>query len=141
MVEIYVRYEGELHCSARHGPSGSTLATDAPVDNHGRGETFSPTDLCATSLGACMLTVMGILAKKRSWNIDGLDVHIVKEMTTSPPRRIERLRVTVDAPEAIAGKLSQEARAELEHAAHTCPVRLSIHPQIEVPLQFRWGSS
>ena len=139
MVEIYVRYEGGLHCAARHAPSGSTLATDAPVDNHGRGETFSPTDLAATALGTCMLTVMGILAKKRGWDIDGLDAHIVKEMTASPPRRIERLRVTIDAPAHVADRLSEEARSELEHAAHTCPVRLSLHPQIDVPLVFRWG--
>jgi putative redox protein len=139
MVDIYVRYEGNLHCAARHGPSGATLASDAPLDNHGRGETFSPTDLAATSLGTCMLTVMGILANKRSWNIDGIDAHVIKEMTTSPPRRIERLRVTVDAPPEVANKLSEETRRELEQAAHTCPVRLSLHPQIDVQVTFRWG--
>ena len=139
MVDIYVRYEGGLHCAARHGPSGATLVSDAPVDNHGRGEAFSPTDLLATALGTCMLTVMGILAQRRSWNIDGISTHIIKEMTTSPPRRVERLRVTLDVPESLASKLNETARAELEHAANTCPVRLSLHPQIDVPLTFRWG--
>ena len=141
MVEIYVRYEGGLHCAARHAASGSTLSTDAPVDNHGRGATFSPTDLAATALGTCMLTVMGIVAHKRGWDIDGLDAHVVKEMTKNPPRRIERLRVTVDAPLPVASKLSAEARAALEDAANTCPVRLSLHPQIDVPVAFRWGGA
>jgi putative redox protein len=140
MVEIYVRYEGSLHCVARHGPSGATLASDAPVDNHGRGESFSPTDLLATALGTCMLTVMGILAQRRGWDIDGTTTHVIKEMTASPPRRVERLRVTLDMPEPAASQLNEEARRELEHAAHTCPVRLSLHPQIEVPVQFRWAS-
>jgi putative redox protein len=140
MVDLYVRYEGGLHCAARHGPSGATLATDAPVDNHGRGESFSPTDLLATSLGTCMLTVMGILAQRRTWNIDGSTAHIIKEMTANLPRRVERLRVTLDVPESVASKLHEEARRELEHAAHTCPVRLSLHPQIDVPVQFRWGT-
>jgi putative redox protein len=138
-VDIYVRYEGGLHCAARHAPSGTTLPTDAPTDNHGRGEAFSPTDLVATSLGTCMLTTMGILAHKRSWNIEGLHAHVIKEMTQSPPRKIERLSVAIAAPMDVADKLSAEARAELEQAAHTCPVRLSLHPQVEVPLVFSWG--
>jgi putative redox protein len=139
MVEIYVRYEGELHCASRHGPSGATLATDAPIDNHGRGETFSPTDLLATALGTCMLTVMGILSQKRSWRIAGMGAHVIKDMTQNPPRRIERLRVTVDVPSEVASRLTADARAELEQAAHSCPVRLSLHPQIDVPVTFNWG--
>src|SRR5262245_41118098 len=105
MVEIHVRYESGLHCSARHGPSGATLATDAPVDNHGRGEACSPTDLLATALGTCMLTVMGILCNGRGWNIDGSDAHIVKEMTQTPPRSVARLTVTVSVPSAAAERL------------------------------------
>ncbi|HEY2734257.1 MAG TPA: OsmC family protein [Polyangiales bacterium] len=139
MVDIYVRYDGDLHCSARHAPSGATLATDAPVDNQGRGEAFSPTDLLATALGTCMLTVMGIRAKQRSWNIDGSSIHVIKEMTKNLPRRVERLRVTLDVPESIARVLSEEARRELEQVADTCPVRLSLHPQIDVPVEFKWG--
>jgi putative redox protein len=138
MVDIYVRYEGDLHCASRH-PSGATLATDAPLDNHGRGEAFSPTDLLATALGTCMLTVMGIHAKSRSWNIEGADAHVIKEMTKNLPRRIERLTVTIDIPERVASKLSAEARSELEAAAHTCPVCSSLNPQIDVPVTFRWG--
>ena len=140
MVDIYTEYEGELHCAAKHGPSGSTLATDAPVDNHGRGATFSPTDLVATALGTCMLTTMGIVAKKRAWVIDGIDAHMQKEMTKTLPRRIERLRVVMDVPAAVANKLDADARAELERTAHGCPVRISLADAVDVPVEFRWGA-
>jgi putative redox protein len=135
MVKIDVTYEGELHCSAVHGPSGRTLETDAPVDNHGRGESFSPTDLVATALGTCMATIMGIVADRNGWNIAGTSMHITKEMTAEGPRRIRRLGVVVDSPATLDG----EARRTLEEAAHTCPVRLSILPAIDVPVEFRWN--
>jgi putative redox protein len=140
MVDIYIHYEGGLRCTAKHGPSGSTFSTDAPVDNHGRGEAFSPTDLVATALGTCMVTTMGIVANKHSWNIDGIGVHVKKEMTTELPRKIARLSTTLTVPSAVATSLDAAARAQLEHTAHTCPVRLSIHPTIEVPITFHWGS-
>jgi putative redox protein len=139
MVEIYVRYEGGLRCVARHAPSGTTLQSDAPVDNHGRGESFSPTDLLATALGTCMLTVMGILAQKRGWQIDGLDAHVVKHMTKQLPRRVELLTAKLSLPSAQGESLNAAAREELEQAALNCPVRLSLHPQIEVPVTFDWG--
>ena len=135
MVNIDVRYEGGLHCSAVHGPSGRTLETDAPVDNHGRGESFSPTDLVATALGTCMATIMGIVADRHGWNIEGTTMKIAKGMTTEGPRRIERLGVTIDSP----AKLDDAARRTLENAAHTCPVRLSILPAIDVPVEFHWA--
>ncbi|HEX2679482.1 MAG TPA: OsmC family protein [Polyangiales bacterium] len=138
MVKFTMRYEGGLHCVAKHEPSGTTLATDAPVDNQGKGETFSPTDLVATALGTCMLTTMGILAKRKQWNIDGIEMNVAKEMTKSPPRRIERIPVEMAIPTAVASKLDAQARAELEQAAHTCPVRISLLPAIEVPIVFRW---
>jgi putative redox protein len=137
MVHIDVIYEGDLHCAATHGPSSSRLATDAPVDNNGRGETFSPTDLLATSLGACMATVMGIVAKKQQWTIDGARISIEKHMATSGPRRVARLPVKVEMP-AVAVALNDAARRELEHTANTCPVRLSIHEAIDVPVEFTW---
>lgn len=139
MVEIYVRYEGGLRCVARHAPSGSTLQSDAPVDNHGRGEAFSPTDLLATALATCMLTVMGILAQKRNWKIEGLDAHVVKHMTKQLPRRVELLTVKLSLPSAQGALLNAAAREELEQAALNCPVRLSLHPQIEIPVSFDWG--
>lgn len=135
MVRIDVRYEGGLHCSAVHGPSGRTLETDAPVDNQGRGESFSPTDLVATALGTCMATIMGIVADRNGWNIEGTRIRIAKEMTPEGPRRIQRLGVVIDAPSG----LDAAARRTLEDAAHTCPVRLSILPAIDVPVEFHWG--
>jgi putative redox protein len=138
MVEIDLVYEGELHCAARHVPSGAKLETDAPVDNHGRGESFSPTDLVATALGTCMLTVMGILARKQGWNIDGISMRVQKHMTAALPRRIARLTVVASVPPSVSAALDAEARAALEHAAHTCPVRLSVHELIDVPVRFDW---
>lgn len=137
MVKIEVEYEGALRCHAVHGPSGQDLSTDAPVDNQGRGESFSPTDLVATALGTCMATIMGIVADRHGWNIAGTRMSIAKEMTSDGPRRIRRLGVVVEAP---AG-LDAAAHEALEKAAHTCPVRLSILPAIEVPVEFRWGAA
>lgn len=139
MVDIYVHYEGGLRCTAKHGPSDATFSTDAPVDNHGRGEAFSPTDLVATALGTCMLTTMGIAALKEDWLLDGIGVHVKKEMTKELPRKIARLPTTLSVPGAVAAQLDAAARAKLEHIAHNCPVRLSIHPEIDVPITFRWG--
>jgi putative redox protein len=139
MVDIDITYEGELRCRATHGPSQAQLATDAPVDNHGRGESFSPTDLVATGLGTCMSTVMGIVARKRDLTLDGVRVHVKKVMTAAPPRRIARLEVAITAPAEVAAAIGDGDRADLEQAAHTCPVRLSLLDAIEVPVTFRWG--
>jgi putative redox protein len=138
MVDIHVSYEGKLRCSARHGPSGAQIETDAPVDNQGLGQSFSPTDLVATGLGSCMLTLMGITARKHGWAIEGIAVRVEKEMTQRPPRRIQRLAVEFDVPEAVRSALDERARSELERAAHACPVRLSILEAIDVPVNFNW---
>jgi putative redox protein len=134
-VRIDVRYEGGLRCHAVHGPSGREVATDAPVDNHGRGESFSPTDLVATALGTCMATIMGIVADRHGWNIDGLAMTIDKEMTTEGQRRIRKLGVVIEGPAGVP----DDAKKTLAEAAHSCPVRLSILPAIDVPVDFRWG--
>lgn len=138
MVEMNLHYEGELRCTARHGPSGTRIATDAPVDNHGRGESFSPTDLVGAALGSCMLTVMGILAQKQGWDITGIDVRVQKDMTKALPRRIERLTVDFRVPPTVAQALDADEKQRLRHAALTCPVRLSIAESIEVPVTFDW---
>lgn len=138
MVEIEIAYRGQLRCTAKHGPSGMTLMTDPPVDNKGRGEAFSPTDLVATALGTCMLTLMGMRAEERSCSLDGAGVIVRKHMTTSGPRRIATLEVSVSVPRG--DDLSDADRQVLEHAAHTCPVRLSILDAIHVPVTFTWGS-
>jgi putative redox protein len=137
MVAIDIVYEGELHCRAVHGPSSTTLVTDAPVDNNGRGESFSPTDLVATALGTCMATVMGIFAKQRGWAMEGTRVAVKKHMTTTSPRRIARLDVVITMGD-VTSVLGDEARSELEQAAHTCPVCHSLLPAIEVPVAFVW---
>jgi hypothetical protein len=87
VVDIYLEYQGDLHCRAVHGPSSAVLVTDAPVDNQGRGESFSPTDLVATGLGSCMATVMGIIARKHGYALEGTRVHVKKTMTATKPRR------------------------------------------------------
>lgn len=135
MVNIQVEYEGDLHCKAVHGPSRAELNTDAPVDNQGRGENFSPTDLVATALGTCMLTVMGILARTLKIDIAGATATVEKEMSATAPRRIDTLRVKIHVPQT----LSPEDQQKLERAAHTCPVHKSLHPEIDTPIEFIWG--
>lgn len=134
MVEIEAVYEGELHTMARHGPSGAVISTDAPKDNEGKGEAFSPTDLVGTALGTCMLTIMGIVARRRQLDLRGARVKVAKQMAAAPVRRIKRLEVVFQMPKG----LSAEDRGALEAAAHACPVHQSLHPQIEVPLTFAY---
>ena len=134
MVEIRVRYEGDLHCRAVHGPSGTELATDAPVDNQGRGASFSPTDLVATALGTCILTTMGIVARRHGWDLAGAEVRVEKQMVSEPVRRIGRLATRVEIP----GVFDEEARRTLERTALNSPVQFCLHPDIEVPVEFHW---
>ena len=138
MVEISVKYEGDLHCFAIHGPSRAELFTDAPKDNLGKGEAFSPTDLAATSLGVCMLTTMAIVAAKQSLDLDllGSRATVRKHMTATSPRRIQKLEVTMEIP--LPKTLP--SRATLEEAALNCPVALSLHPEIEKTVTFSWSS-
>ena len=135
MVQINITYQGELRCQARHVPSGTVLQTDAPVDNMGKGESFSPTDLVATALGTCMLTTMGIVAQRKNIDISGTTVSVTKEMVTAPLRRVGRLTVTIHVPH----DLGEDDRRRLEHAAHSCPVHKSLHPDVEQPVTFKWG--
>lgn len=139
-VEINAVYEGELHCSAVHGPSGARLETDAPVDNHGKGAAFSPTDLVATALGTCMLTLMGIVAERSKLDIAGTKVKVVKEMMQQPVRRIGALTVSIRIPAAKAASLSAEDRKKLETAALHCPVHKSLHPDIHSPVEFHYDA-
>jgi putative redox protein len=138
LVRIDITYTGDLHCRAVHGPSNVALETDAPVDNRGRGASFSPTDLLATALGTCMATTMGILAEDRHLPIEGMTIVVVKYMTP-PPRRVARLDVRLAVPAAQAARIDAAGRAALEERAHNCPVRLSLLPAVEVPIEFDWG--
>lgn len=132
MVDIYSVYHGELRTEARHGPSGVLLITDAPVDNLGKGESFSPTDLVATGLGTCILTTMGIVAQRHNLILDGARAHVVKEMTQGPPRRIQRLKVRIEMPSGF----SPADRQLMENTARACPVHRSLHPDVEIPMEF-----
>ena len=137
MVDIYVEYEGDLHCRAQHGPSAAVLVTDAPLDNQGLGASFSPTDLVATGLGTCVATVMGISAKKHGYQLSGMRVHVKKTMTRTPPRRIAELAVEISLPPSVTASVGG-ARRELEIVAEQCPVRLSLLDAIRVPMLFDW---
>jgi putative redox protein len=134
MVEINIAYEGQLRCQAVHKPSQTSLATDAPVDNQGRGETFSPTDLVATALGACIVTIMGILARRDGIKLDGTKVRVEKHMSTDLPRRIAKLVVQVEFVPGIPG----ERREMLERASKNCPVLQSLHPAIDIQISFSY---
>lgn len=136
-VIIDVSYLGDLHCEATHEPSGGRLVTDAPVDNGGKGDTFSPTDLTATGLGTCLMTIMGLVAKRHGWDLTGTRVRVVKEMTAIPLRRIGALTVTISVP---PGRITSPVdRRLLERSAETCPVRQSLHPDVKVTMVFEYG--
>jgi putative redox protein len=136
-VTIEIGYLGHLHCEAEHGPSRDRLRTDAPVDNGGKGEAFSPTDLVATALGTCLMTVMGIVADRHQLDLSGTRVRVVKEMTSVPLRRIGGLTAVIAIPSGAA--LSAADRKLLERTADLCPVRQSLHPDVKVTMQFEYG--
>ena len=134
MIEIKTEYQGKLRCRSVHGPSGTICETDAPVDNHGLGESFSPTDLVATGLGNCMATIMGIVAARKEIDLVGMKITVGKEMSKELPRRISKLGVRIEVPLAA----DHPDRKLLENAALTCPVHQSLHPDIEVPIDWCW---
>ncbi|MCX6919868.1 MAG: OsmC family protein [Verrucomicrobia bacterium] len=133
-VKISCEYLGDLRVRATHGPSGTVLITDAPVDNQGKGESFSPTDLTATSLATCIMTILGIQAKGLNLDFRGLRVEIEKHMTAQPPRRIAKLEAAIHMPAGIA----EELRERLIRAAKACPVKQSLHPDVEIVLVWIW---
>jgi putative redox protein len=135
MVQIDAVYEGKLRCKATHAESGSTLLTDAPRDNEGNGESFSPTDLVATATGTCMLTTMGIVAKRNDIDFIGATVRVRKEMSPAPPRRIAKLTIEITGPATV----SEPNRLLLERAAIECPVTKSLHPDVQTGIVFHWG--
>lgn len=130
-----VIYAGELRTVATHLQSGSVIQTDAPLDNQGKAERFSPTDLVATALGSCMMTVMGIKARDMAVDLRGVEISIEKLMKTEP-RRIGGIHLTFNFPDTL--QTDEKQRTILERAAHACPVIYSIHPDIEVKVAFNW---
>ena len=134
MVDIRIDYEGQLRCCAQHMPSSTKLETDAPVDNQGRGESFSPTDLVATALGTCMATIIGITAQHRNIDVRGMRVSVQKEMSDDLPRRIGRLVVEIFMPLSE----THPDKKIFQSAALSCPVQHSINPEIQVDLSWHW---
>lgn len=139
MVRITAQYSGQLHCDATHGPSGQTLQTDAPTDNGGRGESFSPTDLVATALGTCVMTILGLMADRHGLDLSGMSVEVEKEMVSTPKRRIGSLTTKVQIPADAVPE--GEMRSRLENAGRTCPVHQSLHPSINAPIEYQYVAS
>jgi uncharacterized OsmC-like protein len=135
MIKIEIEHPGNLHSEAVHTQSGTRLTTDAPLDNGGQGESFSPTDLLATALGTCMTTTMDLYAKRNGFNIDGTKAVVVKHMTSHPVRRVGKLEVLITIPLPA----DHPQRATLEKVALNCPVQKSLNPEMEMPVTFSWG--
>jgi len=129
-------YRGDLRTEALHVQSGVTITTDAPLDNQGKGEFFSPTDLVATALGSCMLTIIGIAARTHGFSIDGTEAAITKLMLSNP-RRIEAVRIEFNFPDFA---YSDKQKEIIERAGRTCPVALSLHPDLKQNITFNFKS-
>lgn len=135
MTTMTAKYLGDLRVECTHEASGTRIITDAPVDNHGKGEAFSPTDLCATAVAACAMTIIGIYAKNHGVDVEGARMEITKSMSASP-RRIGEIRTTFFMP---AKGYSDKQKTMIERAAHTCPVHLSLHPDVVQTFEFIWA--
>lgn len=135
MVTMTGVYEGDKHCTLTHGPSNTQIHTDAPKDNNGRGEAFSPTDLVGAALGSCILTTMAIYGDKNGIEIKGSSFQVTKKMKLTP-RQIAELEVIVTMPD----HLTSEQRATLEEIANTCPVTRSLNPEVKIPITFIYKS-
>lgn len=134
MATVKAKYLGNLRVECTHLQSGTKIITDAPVDNHGKGEAFSPTDLCSTSVAACAMTIMGIYAQEKGLDITGTEIEITKTMSANP-RRIASIDIIYHMP---ATEFSDKDKAVLERVAHTCPVHLSLHPEVKQNFVFDW---
>lgn len=134
MVEMKVVYTGGLHCDLEHGPSKTVISTDAPKDNKGRGEAFSPTDLVGGALASCILTTIALTAEREGLVLIGTEATIHKEMITAPVRKIGRFIVNLKLPK----NLDETHRRKFEQLAHSCPVYLSLHPEIKIEMTFNY---
>lgn len=128
-----IEYKGNLRCDAIHLQSGSKFETDAPTDNHGKGERFSPTDTLCVSLATCMLTTMGIKANAMGVIIDGAKADVTKHMASNP-RRVSGIDVAVKLP----AQKDEKTQTILENTGNTCPVAKSIHPDIKLNISYQW---
>lgn len=136
MPTVKTTYLGGLRTESKHLQSGNQLITDAPTDNMGKGEAFSPTDLLATATGTCMLTTMAIVAQRDGIELEGSEVEVTKIMSQTPPRKVAKLEILLKMKSNVA--LSPEQIRKLENTAHACPVSLSLHPDLEQAIGFEW---
>ncbi len=134
MTTVKATYLGDLRIECEHLQSGTKIITDAPTDNHGKGESFSPTDLCASALAACMMTIMGLYAQNAGLDVKGTEIEITKVMATDP-RRIGEVIVTFHMPDRAYTEKDKKA---LERAALTCPVHYSLGEQVKQTITFEW---
>ncbi|AGH94678.1 OsmC family protein [Pseudobdellovibrio exovorus] len=133
MVRMTATYLGEKHCKVEHEPSKTLLDTDAPKDNQGRGESFSPTDLVATALGTCVLTTMAIMAEKDGVSLIGSRMSVEKVMSAAP-RKIASLKTIIELPTSIP----TDYREKLEASGNNCPVKRSLHPEVQADIEYRY---
>ncbi len=136
MAQMKAKYLGGLRVECTHLASGTTIITDAPTDNHGKGEAFSPTDLCATALAACAMTIIGLYAQKHGIDVEGTEISVTKTMNAAP-RRLGKIEVVLDMPDK---GYTDAQKAAMEHCAEVCPVHLSLHPDVEQAFVFNWKS-
>ncbi|TAF94552.1 MAG: OsmC family peroxiredoxin [Runella slithyformis] len=136
MATAQITYLGDLRTEAVHLQSNTAILTDAPTDNQGKGEAFSPTDLVATALGACIITTMGIVARRDDIDLRGSVLEITKVMSTEPPRKIAQivLKIAIQTPH----ELDETTKAKYVRIAHTCPVAISLHPDLVQDVTFEW---
>jgi putative redox protein len=135
MVEIKMKYVGDLACEVEHGPSGTRMTTDAPLGNQGQARSFSPTDLLGVSLSTCVMTIMGIASKQRGWDLGHPTAKVEKSMIADPHRRIAKLEIAISG---LPASFDERQRETLEQAGSGCPVEHSLHPDTEVVLDFHW---
>ena len=135
MTKMLTKYVGNLRNEVTHLQSGTTILTDAPLDNHGKGESFSPTDLLASSLGCCMLTIMGISAQSYGFTLEGTTVETEKIMGTDP-RRVVEIKIDFHFPDG--SNFTPQQKRVIESAAKTCPVANSLHPDLKKTINFNW---
>ena len=134
MVEMNLEYTGDLRTVAAHGPSGTVIQTDAPTDNMGKGESFSPTDLCGAALASCILTTISIKGLNKGWDLKGSTAQVQKIMSQDLPRRIAQLNVAIRIPD----RFSDDDKQEMRHIADTCPVNQSLNPNIVLNVNLDW---
>ena len=135
MATVTAKYLGDLRTECVHVASGTTLVTDAPVDNQGKGEAFSPTDLCATALASCAMTIIGIYGRNHDVDVTGTTIAVTKTMSANP-RRIGKIEMIFTMPDR---DYTDKQKLMIERAALTCPVHLSLHPDVEQVFTFKWA--